>query len=341
MPLFPNLSPSERQKHLAALKAEHKALSASEKKADFAKRPPCPYCGQSHVHSMGMRNQIRHFRCSSCKKSFCSRTGTSFYWLHLPQKFNLYAQNMLGNGYKTLKEMSRLHGISVNTAFEWRHKVLASLNCTPEQFDGFIELRNSCIGFSRKGIKNSKNAGREPEKPKALVQLLITADYYNNAGFDIARIGQLKVSDIEAKLLGRIAIKSVIIGPYNKSLQKFNHKRKLGMTLFDDKFNPHELDDKKAKALDFSLKLLANTKAHGVSTKYLHHYARWVVLTTEGVFEKDNKQIENDLHYNITAWPAYANLEKTYARFSNKFSDEAYVKTLHRVWKRTYHFSDL
>lgn len=325
--------PSTRRATIASLKAEHKFLLAKEKAEAFANRPPCPYCGQTHVHSVGIRNSIRHYRCTSCKKSFCSRTGTSLYWLHLPRKFELYANNMLANGHKTLSEMCTLYGISMTTAFDWRHKVLAAINCSPEQFSGLIELRNSSFQFSRKGIKVSKSSGAAPEVSNTPVQLIITADYRNNAGIDIARIGQLKVSDIEARLAGRFDKEMVIIGPYTKTLQKYNRKKHLGMTLFSKKCNPHDLEDKKAKKLEASLRQIINAKAHGVSTKYLHHYARWALLTTKGIIESDFVKNQHDLHVNTSGWAAYTHLECKYAGFSTKFSDETYIQTSHRKWK--------
>ncbi len=330
---FTTLSPSQRIAHLDQLQAEHKAMCKKEKALVFSNRPACPFCNQTHVHSVGFRNGINHYRCTSCKKSYSARTGTSFYWIHHRQKFDLYMQDMLTNGHKPLKQMCLKYKISVLTAFDWRHKILAALNCSPKQFKGLIELRNSAYRFSRKGARLSKSSENAPERTSTPVQLLITADYNNNAGINIARIGKLKVSDIEQHLAKRIDQDHVIVSPYSKGIHEFAKTKKLAITTFSERNNPHELDDKKAKELNEKLKLLIIQQTRGVSTKYLDHYSRWAVITYNLLSEQSVKQLKKEIENHNSAWYSYVNIEAIYKQFAVKYSDEDFVQTSHRQWK--------
>lgn len=328
------MTPTQRRQNLATLRAEHLALLKQEKIAAFANRPPCPYCGHKHVYSYGKNLHNTHrFKCSSCKKSFSARTGTCLHYIHLRGKFERYMHSMLTHGHRTLKEMCAEFGISMLTAFDWRHKILASLNCSPKQFSGLIELRNSTMGFSRKGIKVSKNADKNPQSTSVPVQLLILADYNNNAGVDIARIGQLKVSDVQARLAGRLDKNHVVITHYNPIIQQFGRVDNVAFSLFSKNQNPNKLDDREAFAIDKTLRQLVYEKARGVSTKYLHHYAWWILQTL------CSKTLESQLAYktlskaNPLSWAEYTNMENRYQQFMQKHSDEPHLRTSHRHWK--------
>lgn len=327
---FTSLPPSQRKAYLDQLYAEHSALRKKEKAIAFKNRPACPYCNQTHVHSVGFRNGIQHYRCTSCNKSYSARTGTSFYWIHHRQKFDLYMNDMLSNGHRPLKQMCQTYNISLITAFDWRHKILAALNCSPKQFKGLIELRNSTYRFSRKGARFSKSTEKVHERSTTTVQLLITADYNNNTGIDIARIGKLKNSDIEIHLAKRIDEDHVIVSPFSKGIHEFAKTKKLAITTFSKRNNPHELDDKKAKSLNEKLKQLIIDKTRGVSTKYLWHYARWLLISQA---DSNLKQISQEIAKNTTAWSGYTGLEIKYQQFLSHFSSEPYLQTSSRKWK--------
>jgi hypothetical protein len=239
-------------------------------------------------------------------------------------------QDMLTNGHKPLKQMCKTYNISLITAFDWRHKILAALNCSPKQFKGLIELRNSAYRFSRKGAKLSKSAENAPESTSTPVQLLITADYSNNMGIDIARIGKLKGSDIETHLIKRIDHDHVIVSPYSKGIQEFAKTKKLAITIFSERNNPHELDDKKTKTLNNKLKQLIVEKTRGVSTKYLWHYSNWLLISQT---QPNLHQISREIAKNTSAWTGYTGLELKYQQFVSHFSTEPYLRTSNREWK--------
>ena len=88
----------------------------------------CIYCGSSHVVKNGIRKDgTQRFLCRDCKKSFLptSESVTSRTRKNL-SVWTSYLKCMLDK--KTLRETSEECGISMSTAFSWRHKILDALH---------------------------------------------------------------------------------------------------------------------------------------------------------------------------------------------------------------------
>lgn len=326
--------PNPRLQQIIALRNQHLALLKQEKALAFNSRPPCPYCGEKHVYAYGF-NQINtpRYKCSHCKKSYSARTGTCFHYIHLRPVFDKYLVSMLSHGHRTLKDMCNEFGISLVTAFDWRHKILAALNCTPKQFNAFIELRNSSLYYCRKGIKSAKTRKKTNQISKTPVQLIISTDYSHNASIDIARIGKLRVTDIQARLNDRVSTNHIIISHYHKTIWQFAKAQNLALTQFSKKHNPHRLNDTESLGIDISLRKMVYHKARNVATKYLHHYSRWVMQTLSPDQKPDICSTIASLQTNTGAWVGYTNLEHTYMLFMQKHSDEMHMKSSNRVWK--------
>ncbi|MCR4798217.1 MAG: hypothetical protein K5853_07185, partial [Lachnospiraceae bacterium] len=98
-------------------------------------KPVCVYCGSGHVVKNGSRKDgTQRFLCRDCKKSFLlsSNSLTSRTRKRL-SVWNEYLQCMLDK--KTLSESAEICGISIATAFAWRHKILDTLKTIADQDD--------------------------------------------------------------------------------------------------------------------------------------------------------------------------------------------------------------
>ncbi len=230
--------------------------------------------------------------------------------------------DMLSNGHKTLKQMCSEYNISSLTAFDWRHKVLASLNCNQENFNGLIELRNSIFKLSWKGSRKSVN-----DFELSNVHIIVSADHNKNTALSMVRIGNLKTSDLEAHLNFNFGENPVVVGRYQISFHDFSKKRNLGATFFSKTNNPHELDDKMSEEIENDLRFLVQNKAHGVSTKYLNNYIQWLL------FVKSKKSIT--MHGAHPAWFNFTGTEHSFKQFFNCFSDMPYFRTSFRIWKKS------
>ncbi len=338
---FTTLSYSNRILHLDRLRIEHKILHQKEKQREFAKRPPCPYCNQTHVFKYGISPAgLTRYQSSACKKSYTTRSGTPAHWLHLRTKFDKYMYDMMFNGHRPLKTMAAEFNISFVTAFDWRHKILASLNCTPKQFQGLVELRNSILPFSRKGIGRSKAANTAPEKTSLPVQIIITADTEYNASIHVARIGKLKATDIEVRLKNRFSRDAAIVSrvfedktgkPHHQSMaiKQFSKSNHLSIQQFSNSDNPLDLDDKNSSRFDSDLKSLIFKKTRGVSSKYLQHYADWTTLMR---MRKEIKVIQAELYHNQQGLAAYTAREAYFQQFMQEFAEIEHVRTSHWYW---------
>ena len=118
--LFTELSTVDRVIVLQKLNTiDTKEIKTSEES------PPlyCPECESRLIVKNGKRGNLQKYKCKSCLKVFTSRTGTPLHKLQKPDKFEAYKTIMLEN-YLPLKQMASKIGISIQTAFDWRNKIL-------------------------------------------------------------------------------------------------------------------------------------------------------------------------------------------------------------------------
>ncbi|MBR3058903.1 MAG: IS1 family transposase, partial [Clostridiales bacterium] len=119
----------------------------------------CLYCKGDHVVRNGKRKDgTQRFLCRDCGKSFIpgSNTITSGTRKRM-STWVKYLKCMLDK--KTLKESSEECGISMPTAFSWRHKILDALREVTDKvyLDGTVEADETFFNVSYKGNhKNSK-----------------------------------------------------------------------------------------------------------------------------------------------------------------------------------------
>ncbi len=103
--------------------------------AEIREKPGCAYCGSGHVVKNGSRKDgTQRYLCRDCKKSFIlsSNSLTSRTRKRL-SVWNEYLQCMLDK--MTLSESAEKCGISLATAFAWRHKILDTLKTIADQDD--------------------------------------------------------------------------------------------------------------------------------------------------------------------------------------------------------------
>ena len=118
----------------------------------------CIYCGSSHVVKNGTRKDgTQRFLCRDCKKSFLptSESVTSRTRKGL-SVWTSYLKCMLDR--KTLRETSEECGISMSTAFSWRHKILDALHEMNGKvfLDGTVEADETFFDVSYKGNHKSQ-----------------------------------------------------------------------------------------------------------------------------------------------------------------------------------------
>jgi len=250
-------------------------------------KKPCPHCNSSKVYKRGKQIGVQMYNCNDCGKWYSETTGTPLYDIKLKSKWQSYL-NCMEQGMP-IKKIAKELNISIQTSFDWRHKILSSLSqFTPAELSGQVECDELELALSNKG---SKSLERKPRKRGT--------DFKRNQGKDITttvqvvtavqRNGQkylkavetkrLSKKDIEAVFNGKLSDNTTLITDKHHSYKAFakdkpsiNHKRLLAKDHVDKKdksIHLQRVNNTHKQVKDF-LKPF-----NGVSSKYLQNYLNW------------------------------------------------------------------
>jgi len=116
-------------------------------------RPLCPRCGERRVHRWGQFSGRQRFRCASCYRTFSDLTGTPLAKGRRIDAWPPFLQAM--DQELTLRKSAQLAGISVSTAFRWRHKVLAHIPRSSGRFRFGLEASFAKAPYPRTTVRRS------------------------------------------------------------------------------------------------------------------------------------------------------------------------------------------
>jgi transposase-like protein len=287
----------------------------------------CPRCGSNLFIKNGKRGEMQQYKCKSCCTVFTSRTGTPFHKVQKPDKFEAYKALML-DGYIPLRKMAAKVGISIQTAFDWRHKILSGPGDGVEKFEGITEIDDIWFLYSQKGRKGleysrKRGGGKRAGDNDFQAKLLITADRQSNTDMSLVRIGRLKKSDIERKIGGKFSDNSTLVSDKHRSIASFAKSEGLKHVSF--KASEHSAGgDHHVQCVNNQasrLKSIINHSLRGVSTKYLQSYANWFKLNSSGI---SNIDLSEAMIKNKSGFDIHKSREGIYKRFIENFSRRTY-----------------
>ncbi|PIY02532.1 MAG: hypothetical protein COZ21_13675 [Bacteroidetes bacterium CG_4_10_14_3_um_filter_31_20] len=121
----------------------------------------CPNCRSK---SYGVHDRTKKYLrliCKSCGKKYSEHTGTAISGLHKPVLWPRFIEFTLEG--KSLRHISKELNISLQTAFDWRHKFLSSLQTEQDskKLSGIVEVDDKEFDISEKG---SRKLQRKPYK---------------------------------------------------------------------------------------------------------------------------------------------------------------------------------
>jgi len=287
----------------------------------------CPHCSSKLFVKNGKRNDLQKYKCKSCCKVFTHRTGTPLHKIKKMDKFEAYKTLMMEN-YLPIKKIAAKIGISIQTAFDWRHKILSSINKEEGKFEGITEIDDIWFLYSQKGRKGleysrkrggSKRAGDNDFQAK----LLITKDRNSTIDLSLVRIGRLNKSDIQRKISGRFTPRSIIVSDKHRSIASFANSEGVKHVTF--KASEHtaggDFHIQNVNNLASKLKGTINHLLRGVSTKYLQSYANWVEIMSRKL---TTTEINSMITTNKSSWDIHKNREGIYKWFIENFSRRTY-----------------
>ena len=262
-------------------------LNASESISEKRKKKPCPHCKSEDVYKRGQQKGVLMYSCKVCKKWYSETTGTPLYDIKLKNKWQSYLRCMEQG--MPIKKIAKELGISIQTSFDWRHKILSSLDqFVPKQLSSEVECDEMELALSNKG---SRDLDRRPRKRAndfernqgkenvAVVQIVTAVERNGNKYLKAVATKRLSKKDIAKVLDGKLAENTILITdkhPSYKAYAKANPSIKHKTLLAKDHV------DKKDKTIH--LQKVNNVHAqlrkflhpfNGVSSKYLQNYLNW------------------------------------------------------------------
>lgn len=318
---FQKLSESEKQAFLAEIVAQstgHTEISELKAQINEVHKKHCPYCNSHSIVANGKNKGVQRFRCKECAKNFSENAGTSVAYLKKRYLWKTYIKHMF-DGHSILK-CAELTGISVQTSFDWRHKVLSSLqSLSPERFEGISESDDLFFNYSEKG---SRSLTRKPRKrgnhgikqgiSEDKVAVILTCDRKNHKDFKVAKRGRIRKVDIENAISGKIEKDAVLCTDSHRSYSAFAksegiehkkiHARK--KQYVKDKIYHVQNANQTARALKDWM-----AGFNGVATKYLQNYLSWFMVLEQVKGKTDKvKEFAIAALVSTNAWALFKNI---------------------------------
>lgn len=269
-----------------SLKGVNLSGNASRRHILDNKMGQCPHCAHDKYVRFGIDKGAQRYKCKSCKRSFTEYTGT---WLAGLQRKDMVADYLdLMLQEKSLDKISKELGINKKTAFDWRHKILSSLDNDDDKddFTGITESDETFFLRSEKGMQvNERKARKRGGKSKKRgisndqVAVIVTQDRKSTLDLRVAKLGRIGKLDIE-KAIGNRVKKGVTI------LCSDSHHSYKGFAKDNEmEFHPINASKRERVKGDYHIQHVNSTHNRikkwidntfwGVSTKYLQQYLNW------------------------------------------------------------------
>jgi len=249
------------------------------------KQVGCPHCKSFSYYRYGKDKGSIRFKCKECKRTFTEYTGTWMAGIHKKELLNCYLEQVQQE--KSLDKISKELGINKKTAFDWRHKLLSSLEKVEEpKFGGIVESDETFFLHSEKG---SKNIRRKPRKRggKAssrgisddLVAVIATADRKGSADMRVATLGRNSKNDIVGAIGSKLEEQAILCADGHVSYKGFAKDRNLSLVVLRADLKEHVKKGiyhiQNVNSLHNRIKKWIDSSFWGVSTKYLQNYLNW------------------------------------------------------------------
>jgi len=249
------------------------------------KQGSCPHCGHPKYVKLGFDKGAQRYKCKSCKRNFTEYTGTWMAGIHKKDKIDEYMVLMLEE--KSLDKIKYELKINKKTAFDWRHKILSSIEeIDKDSFTGITESDETFMLFSEKGKRTLSRKGRKrgtKAKKRGIsneqVAVIVTADRAGQQELSVATLGRIKKVDIENSIGSRVCDKTVLCSDSHVSYKGFAIDNTLEHHAVRADLKQYVKDRvyhvQHVNSMHNRLKKWLNDKFWGVSTKHLQQYMNW------------------------------------------------------------------
>ena len=290
--LFAQLPIAAQTELLDELLQEHELQGkilkeAQEEVSGKRKKKPCPHCASNNVYKRGKQKGVQMDQCKNCKRWYSETTGTPLYDIKLKSKWQSYLRCMEQG--MPIKKIATEIGISIQTSFDWRHKILSSLNqFVPELLSSEVECDELELALNNKGSRNldrkprkrgndfSRNIGKQEV---TVVQVVTAVERKGEKYLKAVATKRLSKKDIAKVLDGRLADNTTLITdkhPSYKAFAKGNPVIKHKALLAKDHVDKNDTTIHLQKVNNVHAQVRKFLRPfNGVSSKYLQNYLNW------------------------------------------------------------------
>ena len=270
---------------------------AQVKENNETKAVTCPHCLNKHIRANGKLKGVQRYICNGCNKNFSETTGKFWYNIKKKDKLNRYLYCLL-SGY-SIRQSAKETGISIQTSFDWRQKLLTSFSSVSvEEFQGIVESDDLFFSFSEKGNRNldrkPKKRGEKASKAgisNEKVAVVATCDRSGNKDFKVATRGRISKKDLDKVLKGKLDKVDVLCSDSHRSYGAFAKANTIEHKKFNATKGQRTVDKvyhvQNVNNLDMRLRKFMDS-FNGVATKYLQNYLNWF-LVLEKIKNSTNK----------------------------------------------------
>ncbi len=262
-------------------------LEAQEEVSDMRKKKPCPHCTSTNVYKRGKQKGVQMYSCNDCTKWYSETTGTPLYDIKLKPKWQSYLRCMEQG--MPIKKIAVELDISIQTSFDWRHKILSSLDqFVPERLSSEVECDELELPLSNKGSRaldrkpRKRGSGFKRNKGKGEVTVVqVVAAVERNGGKYLKAVESKRLSkeEITKALDGKLADGTTLITdkhPSYKAFAKDNLSIKHKALLAKDHVDKGDKTVHLQKVNNVHSQLRSFLRPfNGVSSKYLQNYLNW------------------------------------------------------------------
>ena len=299
--IIANFKDFKRHEQLDILAQLQKVIKddSEERRVTLKHLKKCPYCEADHIVIHGSYKKRKRYLCKKCCRTFTDQTDTLLHNIKKQDKFLDFIDLSMGSdAYLSLREISKRIRISIQTAFEWRHKLLLSLKIEPDGFSDITEIDDVWFLYSqmgRKGLKYSRKRGGAKNRPgdnDFQAKVLITSDRKKNIDTTLIRIGRMCKNDIVRTVGNKFDENTTLVSDKHSSISAF--AKDLGINHKTFRASDHTLDKEHhvqhVNYIASRLKSVINHQLRGVSTKYLQNYVNWIMA--KEIYKEVQERIE-------------------------------------------------
>ncbi len=252
-----------------------------------SKAVSCPHCHDNRIRANGKLKGVQRYVCNSCKKNFSETTGKFWYNIKKKEKLNRYLYCLL-SGY-SIRKSAEETGVSIQTSFDWRHKLLTSFSSVSvEEFQGIVESDDLFFDYSEKGNRHldrkPKKRGEKASKAgisNEKVAVVATCDRSGNKDFKVATRGRISKKDLDKVLKGKLNKVEVLCSDSHRSYGAFAKSNTITHKKFNASKGQRSVDKvyhvQNVNNMDMRLRKFMSS-FNGVATKYLQNYLNWFLV---------------------------------------------------------------